>query len=75
MKVGVINSVSVLNNSCSGSFLSASGCEVWLKAGVGVWRQQNGQEEKGNAISSVFFGGGRCGVVTARGCMMTTFGR
>lgn len=75
MKVGVINSVSVLNNSCSGSLLSASGYEVWLKAGVGVWRQQNGQEEKDSAISSVFSGGGRCGLVMARGWMMTTFGR
>lgn len=51
-----------------------SGYKEWLKAGVGVWRQQNGQEEKDNVISCVCFGARGRGAVTARGWLMTTSG-
>lgn len=57
-EAGVINSPFVLNNSCSGSFSSVSDYRVWMKAGVGGRRQQDGQEEKDNAIFSVLLAEG-----------------
>lgn len=74
MKIGVINSVFVLNNSCSGKLFviewlwgvdeSSCGC-METADWVGGERQCHFQ---------CVLGWGRCGVVMTRGWMMTTLG-
>ena len=54
----LIQSLYRTTTAALGSFSSASDCEVWKRAGVGVCRQQNGQEEEDNAISSMFLAQG-----------------